>query len=80
MEHKTAKVELSESNARYTLVALRELNEKLNNLSHDENIDEDERFFHANDLMEASRALEKIEAVCVSMFGEQILVNDHEVL
>jgi hypothetical protein len=80
MEHKTATIELSESNARYTLLALRELNQKLYKLAHDESIDEDERFFHANDLMEASRAQDKLENICVSIFGEQILVHNHEVL
>jgi len=80
MEHKTATIELTESNARYTLLALRELNEKLHNLSHDESIDEDERFFHANDLMEASRASDKIENICKSIFGEQISEHSHEVL
>lgn len=80
MEHKTATIEVTESNARYTLLALRELNERLQILSNDESIDEDERFFYANDLMEASRAHEKIEKICKSIFGEQILEHSHEVL
>ena len=80
MKHKTVNLELTESNARYTLLALRELNEKLHALSHDESIDEDERFFHANDLMEASRAYEKIEKSAIEIFGDQILVHNHETL
>lgn len=80
MEHKTVNLELTESNARYTLLALRELNERLHALSHDETLDEDERFFHANDLMETSRAYEKIEKSSVKIFGNQILVHNHEVL
>jgi hypothetical protein len=80
MEHKTVNLELSESNARYTLLALRELDEKLHALAHDESIDEDERFFHANDLLEASRAYDKIEKACVIIFGEQVLDHNHETL
>ena len=80
MEHKTVNIELTESNARYTLLALRELNAKLHTLSHDESIDEDERFFHANDLMESSRAYEKLEKASVETFGEQILIHNHETL
>jgi hypothetical protein len=80
MEHKTVNLELTESNARYTLLALRELDEKLHALAHDESIDEDERFFHANDLLEASRAYDKIEKACVSIFGDQVLEHNHETL
>ena len=80
MEHKTVNLELTESNVRYTLLALRELNNKLHALAHDENIDEDERFFHANDLMEASRAHEKVEQESIKIFGAQILIHNHETL
>ena len=80
MEPKTAKIELTESNARYTLLALRELNNKLQTLALNDDIDEDERFFHANDLMESSRAYEKIEKEAVAIFGSKVLEHNHELL
>ena len=80
MEHKTVKIELTESNARYVLLALRELNQKLQALAHDEDIDEDERFLHANDLMESSRAYDKIEKESVAEFGAKVLEHGHELL
>jgi hypothetical protein len=80
MEHKTVTIELTESNARFTLIALRELNEKLQDLSNDESIDEDEQFFYAYDLMESSRAYEKIEKLCVDAFGTRVLEHNHDAL
>ncbi|VAW72452.1 hypothetical protein MNBD_GAMMA10-2234 [hydrothermal vent metagenome] len=80
MEHKTTKIEFTESNARYTLLALRDLNEKLYSLAHNESIDEDERFFHANDLMESSRAYEKMEKKFIEIFGDNILKHNYDVL
>ena len=80
MEHKTATVELTESNARYVLLALRELNAKLEALAHDNDLDEDERFFHSNDLVEASRAYDKLEKAAVEVFGKAVLEHSHELL
>ncbi len=76
----SVKLELTESSARYTLLALREQNQNLQNLCNDESIDEDERFFHANDLMESSIAYDEIKKECVEIFGEQILIHNHELL
>jgi len=80
MEHKVATVELTESNARYVLLALRELNAKLEALAHDDEVDEDERFFHSNDLMESSRAYDKLEKAAVAVFGKAVLEHSHELL
>ncbi len=80
MKRQNVDISFSESNARYTLLALRDLNEKLHSLAHDENIDEDERFFHANDLMESSRVYKNLENACITAFGEQILEHNHETL
>jgi hypothetical protein len=80
VELKTVNLELSESHARYTLLALRELTEKLNALAHDQSLEEDARFFYANDLMEASRAYDKIKAASVGVFGKKILEHTHETL
>jgi hypothetical protein len=80
MHHNTVQIELTESNARYVLLALRELTQRLQALSNDETVDEDERFLHANDLMEASRAYDKVEAAAVGVFGPRVTEHGHELL
>ena len=80
MEHRTVKIELTESNARYGLLALRELNQKLQALAHDDGVEEDERFFHVNDLMEASRDYDNIERESVATFGNKVLEHSHQLL
>jgi hypothetical protein len=80
MQPHTVQVELTESNARFVLLALRELTQRLQSLSDDEGVDEDLRFLHANNLMEASRAYEKLEAAAVGMFGPRVTEHGHELL
>ena len=46
-EQKTAKIELTEGNARYALLALRELNDKMKALALDEEVMKTSALFHA---------------------------------
>ena len=77
---KAINVQLTRSNARYVLHALRELEAKCQSVVHNPDSDEDDVFFYGNDLMEAKAIRDEIEKLAVEAFGEDIKKFTHELL